>query len=853
MIPQLIRRILLVCLVATAAGVTILFLRHGSRPDDTPQPDKVRGMDRAETIARIDPLGPASPYDSLPVFRLATGQNSWHAVVDVSMPAQPAQARTGTPTWQSLPLGLHSGPFRVEFDVVPHATPINALIGLAAAPIAAETDCPVLIRFNSSGRIDVRSGATYGADVVLPYTPGLSYHFELAVDPLSRTYSVYVTPLGGWETPLATRYAFGAGQADVASIAYWGLQASSGSHTVSGLRLGTEPLTVDAGQDVAIQSGSSIALAGLVSGGMPPYTYNWSPSTGLSRPGAVNPVASPATTTTYTLTATDSLGRTASDTVTITVAASPGALVANAGGDLAIPTGGAGTLNGSASGGTAPYAYAWSPAVGLSATTVAQPTVRPTVATRYTLTLRDAAGRVATDTAMVTIAVPTSGPVYYVSPTGNDNNAGTAAAPWRTLAKAASLAGPGATVIVKAGQYNETLMPLNSGTADNPITFRSEVIGGAILDGQYVREYGVDLTRPSSYVRIEGFEIRHHTADGVTVNDWYSRTTRGIQVVNCYIHDNAGDGVNFRNSQDSLVAGCEITRNGQTAIAIGGQTGSTNLVLRSNRIHRNTKDGIQGSSINLIVEYNVLYDQCSTDAHQDALQLDTYQNATIRYNLIGDFTQLIYGGPEPGASGKCDDLQVYGNVFYNSVYWRLGGVDGGNGTCPAIYIDSERSGPGSTITGVQIYNNTFLYLGDKQEAILLWGNENVTMDDARIYNNIFYQCRGASPGKTYDIDPRFRNVRADYNCYYGTRPLAGQDAHSIQADPQLVNYTQAASVFDVHLRPGSPCINAGARNLGSLVILPKPYLDIDGNVRPAGGHFDIGATEMPQATNPGSG
>jgi hypothetical protein len=531
--------------------------------------------------------------------------------------------------------------------------------------------------------------------------------------------------------------------------------------------------------------------------------------------------------------------------VAITVSVSPGALTANAGGDQVIAADGSGTLNGSASGGTGPYTYAWCPSMGLSATTVANPTAGPPVATRYTLTVRDAAGGLATDTAMVTVAVPTSGPVYYVSTTGNDGNSGTAAAPWRTLAKASGVAGAGATVIVKAGEYHETLRPANSGTGGQLITFRSEAVGGAILDGQQAREYGVDLTRPNSYVRIDGFEIRHHTADGVTVNDWYSRTTRGIEVVNCYVHDNAGDGVNFRNSRDSLVAGCEITRNGQTAIAIGGQTGSTNLVLRSNRIHRNTKDGIQGAATNLLAEYNELYDQFSSDEHQDGFQLDSYENVTIRYNRIGDFTQLIYGGPAPGDRGACEDLKVYGNVLYNSGYWRLGGSSGGNGTCPAVFIDSTKAAAGSTIRGVHIYNNTFLYLGEKQEAVLLLGNDNVTMDDVRIYNNIFYQCRGAGVGDTYEIDSRFSNVRVDYNCYHGMRPMVGQDAHSIQADPRLVNYTQAASVFDVHLRPGSPCINAGGRNLGSLVILPDPYLDMDGNVRPGGGHFDMGAHEMP--------
>ncbi len=65
--------------------------------------------------------------------------------------------------------------------------------------------------------------------------------------------------------------------------------------------------------------------------------------------------------------------------------------------------------------------------------------------------------------------------VYYVAQTENasDLNDGSADAPFKTLAKAASEAEAGDTVIIKEGVYRETLSPQNSGTASNPITFRA--------------------------------------------------------------------------------------------------------------------------------------------------------------------------------------------------------------------------------------------------------------------------------------------------------------------------------------------------------------------------------------------
>ncbi|TND09479.1 MAG: hypothetical protein FD123_1285 [Bacteroidetes bacterium] len=70
----------------------------------------------------------------------------------------------------------------------------------------------------------------------------------------------------------------------------------------------------DAGTSVTISQGQSTTLNG--SGGT---SYSWSPPVGLSCTNCQAPVATPAGTTTYTLTVTDSLGCTDTDTVTVFV------------------------------------------------------------------------------------------------------------------------------------------------------------------------------------------------------------------------------------------------------------------------------------------------------------------------------------------------------------------------------------------------------------------------------------------------------------------------------------------------------------------------------------------------------
>lgn len=75
-------------------------------------------------------------------------------------------------------------------------------------------------------------------------------------------------------------------------------------------------LTTDAGNDVSICLGENTLLNATATGAT---TYNWSPSTGLNDNTVANPTASPTVTTVYTVSATNALGCTDFDTVTVTV------------------------------------------------------------------------------------------------------------------------------------------------------------------------------------------------------------------------------------------------------------------------------------------------------------------------------------------------------------------------------------------------------------------------------------------------------------------------------------------------------------------------------------------------------
>ena len=129
-------------------------------------------------------------------------------------------------------------------------------------------------------------------------------------------------------------------------------------------------IIANAGLPVTICNGLSTQLNG--SGG---NLYSWSPATGLSATNIASPIANPVITTTYTLTATNSIGQcTSTATVTVTVIPSPTASISPA--NPQICNGSSITLT--ASGGNT---YSWNPGGATSAAI----TISPGSNTSYTV------------------------------------------------------------------------------------------------------------------------------------------------------------------------------------------------------------------------------------------------------------------------------------------------------------------------------------------------------------------------------------------------------------------------------------------------------------------------------------
>jgi gliding motility-associated-like protein len=214
----------------------------------------------------------------------------------------------------------------------------------------------------------------------------------------------------------------------------------------------SQPLVAVPGAAATICSGGTARLGAAPVAG---YTYSWSPTTGLSSATAANPTVtltnstSAPSTQTYMLTMTASSGAQCQGTATVTVTVNPLPVVMP--GAATTICSGSTTQLGAAP--VAGYTYSWSPATGLSSTTVANPTVTLTNSTAatttqtYTLTATNSAtGCSNTGTVAVTVnpavlpgtisgsqtVCPGSNPAPFASTAGASGGTGTYTYQWES-------------------------------------------------------------------------------------------------------------------------------------------------------------------------------------------------------------------------------------------------------------------------------------------------------------------------------------------------------------------------------------------------------------------------------------
>ena len=109
--------------------------------------------------------------------------------------------------------------------------------------------------------------------------------------------------------------------------------------------------------------------------------------------------------------------------------------------------------------------------------------------------------------------------IYYVSPTGSNNNSGQLESPFASLQYAHDIAKPGDTIYMRGGVYKLTsgVQLTKDGTSSNPITVTNSKNEVPILDGSSMKGgYVVDMSSVS-WNHIKGLEIKNGPEGGLMI------------------------------------------------------------------------------------------------------------------------------------------------------------------------------------------------------------------------------------------------------------------------------------------------------------------------------------------------
>lgn len=419
------------------------------------------------------------------------------------------------------------------------------------------------------------------------------------------------------------------------------------------------------------------------------------------------------------------------------------------------------------------------------------------------------------------------GTIYYVAPTGNDDNPGTVAYPWRTIQKAADTLTAGDTVYIRAGTYQERVVPQHSGSAGQPITYAAYPGETATIDGTgvVVPEYsGLFDLAGRDYIRVSGLRVIHSDYYGIIAEN-----SSYVTIEYNYTYDTYSSGISSWNGNNIIVAGNEVvgacTGPWQEHISISS---TDTFEVRYNHIHdvMPGTDGKEGLSVKDASSHGKVYGNHVYNLNRVGIYVDAEAehlfDVEVYQNLVHDISAMGFSLASE-AGGTLENIRLYNNIAYNNLVglWL-------SACCTTTH-------PFKDIT---IINNTFASNGRNG-----WGGgigiENTQVQNVVIRNNICSQNIYSQMATDPSILPE---LTVDHNLtdgdrdpefeFYGVYDLV--DVSPSFVNPLMGNY---------HLRADSPAIDAGSP-------VDAPADDFDGFPRPYDGDgdgtagYDIGAYEV---------
>lgn len=434
---------------------------------------------------------------------------------------------------------------------------------------------------------------------------------------------------------------------------------------------------------------------------------------------------------------------------------------------------------------------------------------------------------VAVAVSLVAVSSAANAANLYVSLSGNNANAGTQAAPFRTLNWAGVKAKPGDVIYVRGGVYNETVNIMSKGTATAPILFTAYPGEQPVYDGTGLNATVLFSLNQTEYVTASGFEVRN--ASNIAVSGWMTRHTG---FVNNVVHDAVRNGIYFGFdgpgvSSDAVIEGNQVYNcvKENSAHAMQGGWASTVSIHHTERarVEGNKVWNNDGEAIAVILSNNVIVTGNETfDNYSQGIFLDNAKYNLVDGNLIystGNTRYFRDGYPGMGIaianefydySNPSSDNKIINNIIVNTRWGFLyGNFQAGGG-----------------LKNTTIANNTFYK--SSTALIDIWQDPH---SNSVVENNIFYQVGGTGMSGVAGSGVTFRN-----NLWYGGTPSgATAGAGDVYGNPAFAN-AGGLRASDYKITVGSPAL-AKALDLSSLV-----KSDYFGMARIA--PFDIGAHQL---------